>query len=555
MLSFFLLWLTVNPASEEALRIEGATVYVDAAAPRRRVTILVRGGRIAFVGAPSRARQLGEHARVLDLKGAILFPGWSDAHGHLEGLGKALEEADLKGTDSAGEAARRLATAAASLSAQSWVEGRGWDQNRWPGSAFPDARDLDAVLGDRPVAARRIDGHALWVSSAALAAAQVTAQTPDPPGGRIIRRPDGSPSGVLVDRAMDFVIRRMPAASETDFERRILAATRACARVGLTQVQDASAYRRSSVAALARLADSGRLPIRIYATVSSEESELAKFLAEPPRIGQGRDFLTVRAIKAYADGALGSRGAALFSDYADDPGNRGLLTSSPQRLAELATKARRVGWQLWIHAIGDHGNRAALDAFAAAAAAVPDAPTGGQRPRVEHAQVLAVEDIPRFARERVIASMQPTHATSDMPWAERRLGRGRLVGAYAWRSLTKSGARIAGGSDFPVESENPLLGFYAAVTRQGLSGQPSGGWMPKERLSRSEALSLFTSEAARAAFEERGRGRIAVGYDADLTAFDRDPLTVPAREIPRLRAVLTVVGGRVVYSAAEEAAQ
>jgi predicted amidohydrolase YtcJ len=312
-------------------------------------------------------------------------------------------------------------------------------------------------------------------------------------------------------------------------------------------VQDASHYGPSEIAALGKLADSGALPIRIYATVSNEAKDLLAFFAKGPRIGRGSDFLTVRAIKALADGALGSRGAALLADYSDDPGNRGLLVTPPERLDVLARQARENGWQLWIHAIGDRGNRFALDAFARAAAALPDAPAGGRRPRIEHAQILAPGDIPRFAREGVIASVQPTHATSDMPWAESRVGSERIAGAYAWRQLKSAGARLAGGSDFPVESENPLLGFYSAVTRQDLEGKPPGGWRREERLTREEALALFTSDAAYAAFEEDRRGRIAPGYEADLTVFARDPMAAAEKEIPRIPAVLTLVGGKVVY--------
>ncbi len=547
-LAFLILTMIVPPGPEDpGLLLEGANVSLSAGSAPSPRAVLVMDGKIAFVGDPATARRRAPRAARVDLTGNFIFPGWADAHGHLAGLGKALEVADLKGAADAGEAARRIGKIAPSLPAGNWAEGRGWDQNRWPGLKFPDARDLDAVLPDRPVVARRVDGHAIWVNTAALRAARIEAATPDPEGGRIVRREDGSPSGVLVDRAAGLIEAVLPEASVGDFERRILAAANACAKAGLTEVQDASHYSPEEIAALGRLADSGALPIRIYATVSNEAKDLAGFFAKGPRIGRGSDFLTVRAIKVLADGALGSRGAALLADYSDDPGNRGLLVTPPERLDVLARQARENGWQLWIHAIGDRGNRFALDAFARAAAAVPDAPAGGRRPRVEHAQILASADIPRFAREGVIASVQPTHATSDMAWAELRVGPGRIAGAYAWRQLKKAGARLAGGSDFPVESENPLLGFYAAVTRQDLEGKPPGGWRREERLTRPEALALFTSDAAWAAFEEDRRGRIAAGYDADLTVFGRDPMAVAEKEIPRIPVVLTLVGGRVAY--------
>jgi predicted amidohydrolase YtcJ len=538
--------LATPPPDGSDLLLENATVYASADAKPRKLSIVARDGRILFIGDAAGARRVARPGKRVDLSGAFVFPGWADAHGHLLGLGKSLEVAQLRGAADSTDAARRIAELAAKIPAGSWVEGRGWDQNLWPGKSFPDARDLDAVVADRPVAARRVDGHALWLNSRALAAAGIGKDTADPVGGRILRRADGSPSGILVDNAMDLVDRVVPAATSEDFARRIRAAARACAAVGLTQVQDASGYSPEDVALLEGLAAHHELPLRVYATVSPEPAALDLFFRKGIRVGGGPDFLTVRAIKAYADGALGSRGAALLADYSDEPGQRGLLVTPPERLDEVARQAREKGWQLWIHAIGDRGNRIALDAFQKAAGALPAKPDRDSRPRIEHAQVIAPEDLPRFGREGVIASVQPTHATSDMPWAEARLGPERARGAYAWRTLTKGGARLAGGSDFPVESENPLLGFYAAITRQDLRGEPAGGWRSSEKLTRREALALFTSDAAWAAFEEKSRGRIAPGFAADLTVFRGDPMTAPEREIPRIATVMTIVNGRIV---------
>ncbi|HZI66831.1 MAG TPA: amidohydrolase [Thermoanaerobaculia bacterium] len=544
-----LLTRLATPETAPALLLENATVYVSATAKPRKLAVLAKDGKIAFVGDSSRARRLAGGAKRIDLAGAFVFPGWADAHGHLLGLGKSLEVANLRGAADAADAARRIADLASKLPAGSWVEGRGWDQNLWPGKSFPDARDLDAVVSTRPVAARRVDGHALWVNTPALSAAGIGKETPDPDGGRILRRSDGTPSGVLVDNAMDLLDKVIPSASPADAARRFAAAGRACVRVGLTQVQDASGYAAQEIAALERLAEEGALPLRVYATVSPEPAALAASFAKGVQVGGGSRFLTVRAIKAYADGALGSRGAALFADYADEPGKRGLLVTPADRLEEIARDARKNGWQLWIHAIGDRGNRISLDAFRKAAGA--SASDGGRwRPRIEHAQVVAPDDVPRFGRENVIASMQPVHATSDMPWAEARVGARRIAGAYAWRSLKSAGARLAGGSDFPVESENPLHGFYSAVTRKDLAGRPAGGWRASERLTRAEALALFTSDAAWAAFEEGSRGKIAEGFAADLTVFANDPMTAPEAEIPNIPVVLTVVNGRVAWSPA-----
>jgi len=551
LLAVALLTLAVpEPApAEAALLLENATVYTSPRTKARKVSILARDGRIAFVGDAARARNLAGGAKRIDLTGSFLFPGWADAHGHLLGLGKSLEVANLRGAADAAEAAARIGEVAARLPGASWVEGRGWDQNLWPGKAFPDARDLDAVLPARPVAARRVDGHALWVNTRALEAAGIARETPDPEGGRILRRPDGTPSGVLVDNAMDLLEKVLPESSPADLRRRFAAAGQACVRVGLTQVQDASGYSPAEIAALERLASERALPLRVYATVSPDPAALSAFFAKGARVGGGRELLTVRAIKAYADGALGSRGAALLSDYSDEPGRQGLLVTPPSRLDEIARQARANGWQLWIHAIGDRGNRVSLDAFRKASATAARG-SGGSRPRIEHAQVVAPADVSRFGPEGVIASMQPVHATSDMPWAEARVGPQRIAGAYAWRTLKNSGARLAGGSDFPVESENPLHGFYAAITRQDLAGRPTGGWRAAERLTRAEALALFTSDAAWAAFEEGSRGKIAPGYSADFTVFARDPMTAPEPEIPKIPVVLTVVDGRVAWTPA-----
>ncbi|HWZ84736.1 MAG TPA: amidohydrolase [Thermoanaerobaculia bacterium] len=545
-----LLALSQPETPKADLLLEGGVVYVASDAEPRKASIVVGEGKILFVGDPAEARRRAGAAQRIALRGAFVFPGWADAHLHLSGLGKSLEVASLRDASSAEDAAARMGKAAASLPPGAWAEGRGWDQNRWPGAAFPDALALDRVLGDRPAVARRVDGHALWVDSAALSAAGISSATPDPEGGRILRRPDGSPSGVLVDNAMALVVRVIPPASAADSERWLLRGAAACAATGLTEIQDASGYDADGIAVLESLAARNALPIRVYATVSPEPEALAAAFARGKRIGGGADFLTVRAVKAYADGALGSRGAALLADYSDEPGRRGLSVTPPERLDALALAARENGWQLWVHAIGDRANRVALDAFAKAAARLPDAPAGADRPRIEHAQVIAPEDFARFARLGVIASVQPTHATSDMGWAEGRLGASRMAGAYAWRALVEAGVRLAGGSDAPVESERPLLGFYAAVTREDLSGNPPGGWRPSQRLSRREALALFTDGAAFAAFEERSRGRVAAGFEADLTVFARDPMTISEREIPSIPIALTLVGGRVAHAAA-----
>jgi len=522
----------------------GATVYVAAGQPPRAAAILVEDGKIAFVGEEGEARKRAPDARPVDLAGAFVYPGLTDAHAHLLGLGEALETLDLRGKQKAGILAL-VAAAAAKAPAGEWIVGHGWDQNLWAGGSFPTSAELSTVAPKNPVVLSRVDGHALWVNDAAMARAGITAAAPDPEGGKILRGEDGVPSGVLVDNAEGLIRRAIPPPSP-EKERRLWAAgMKAAAAAGLTGVGDAGGVGRADVEILRAMAREGALPIRVYATVGAESKDLDAFLAGP-KIREGR--LTVRAVKVYADGALGSRGAALLSDYADDPGNRGLLVTPVAELERVARATAKAGWQLWTHAIGDRGNRVTLDAYAKALAEVrPVDP----RFRIEHAQVVAPEDFRRFAALAVIASVQPTHATSDMPWAEARLGKDRIRGAYAWRTLLKSGVRLCGGSDFPVEGVSPLLGFYAAVSRQDLLGKPPGGWYAGQKLSRAEALRLFTEWNAYAEFAEDRRGRIAAGFDADLTVLDRDIVSekTAASDIPKAKVLMTVVGGEIVYRA------
>ena len=522
----------------------GATVYTVAGEAPRAAAILVEGGKIAFVGDEAEARRRAPGAVPIDLSGAVVYPGLSDAHGHLLGLGEALETLDLRGKQK-GEILAMIAAAAARTPGGEWIRGRAWDQNLWPGAEFPTAAELLAVSPKNPVVLSRVDGHALWVNDAAMALARVTPATADPDGGRILRGEGGQPAGVFVDNAQALIWKAIPAPAAGQTRRLLAAGMRAAAAAGLTGVGDAGGFGREGIEVLRAMAKEGALPIRVYATVGAGSKDLDSFLARPP-IREGR--LTVRAVKVYADGALGSRGAALLTDYADDPGNRGLLVTRPAEMERVALASAKAGWQLWTHAIGDRGNRLALDAYEKALKAVKPVDA---RFRIEHAQVVSPEDFRRFAALSVIASVQPTHATSDMPWAEARVGGERIRGAYAWRTFLSAGVRLCGGSDFPVEKVSPLLGFYAAVSRQDLSGRPPGGWYAGEKLSRAEALRLFTADNAYAEFAEERRGKIAAGFDADLTVLDRDIVSekTPVADIPKAKVLMTVVGGEIVYRA------
>ena len=499
-------------------------------------------GRIVAVGPRDEVMAKVAGAAVHDAHGATVVPGLIDAHAHLMGLGYALMRADLVGTRSKAEVVTRLQAFAAQLPADAWLLGRGWDQNDWPENAFPTAADLDAAFPTRPVWLERVDGHAGWANSAALRrVGRDLAGDWQPDGGQVVRT-GGRPTGVFVDaatRLVDDVVPPPDEAFRTEALRRALAAT---ASVGLTGVHDMGTS-AADLELYRRFADDGRLTLRVVAYADGDAAALEQLCRSGPyRHPSGR--VSMAGVKFYADGALGSRGAALLEPYSDDHANRGLLVTPPEKLLEGMRKARRCGLQVATHAIGDRGNRMVLDDYASV---LGDAARSDHRWRVEHAQVVSVADIPRFEELRVIAPMQPTHETSDLPWAEARVGRERLAGAYAWRRYLQSNVRLALGSDFPVESADPRLGLYAAVTRQDLAGEPPGGWLPDQKLTPAEALRGFTTEAAWAGFMERETGRLEPGLRADFVLLDADPLSVPADRVPAIRVLSTWVDGARVF--------
>lgn len=522
--------------------IGGTILTMDESAPTA-AALAVLDGRILGVGSNGEVRRfVGPRTRLIALEGRGVTPGLVDSHAHLLGLGNAMESVNLRGARSAGEAADRAAAAAKDRAATEWVTGRGWDQNLWQPQEFPNRSTLDSLIPDHPVSLRRVDGHALWANTRAVELAGVTKDTPDPEGGKIIRDASGKSTGVFVDAAMSLVESKIPASSAAVKERRIIAAAKRAIEAGVTGIHEmgigtdtADIYRA--------LADESRLPVRIYAFLSGS-SELFAQLPDmlPEHDVNGTEMFVSRSIKLFSDGALGSRGAALLQPYSDDPDNKGLWITSAEQLERLAIAAAAAGWQLGVHAIGDAANRVVLDAYAAARAARPDEDL---RFRVEHAQVLSPQDIPRFAELGVIASMQPTHCTSDMPWAGDRLGPDRQKGAYAWRSLLDSGAHIAAGSDFPVEEVSPLLGIYAATTRQDAGGKPEGGWNSQEKMTLQEAVFAFTAESAYASFSEQSRGKLRPGFVADITVYDR-PLE-GGSALLETKIDMTIVGGNVVY--------
>ena len=538
-------------ADDRVTLVSAARIHtMDVAKPTASAMAYDKGGRILAVGDIEALAKRFPQARRKDLGQATLIPGLIDAHGHVMGYGFSLMLLDLSETTSLEEAQAAIRKYAAENPEMPWIIGSGWNQEKWGLGRFPTAADLDAAFPDRPVWLVRIDGHAGWGNSAALRAAEAAADARalsgdwQPDGGRIVRE-GGQASGVFIDAAMRLVEKAIPAPTEAYRELALQRALEAAVRNGLTGVHDMGVS-REDLALMRRFADAGRLPLRIDAYADGNRDALADLCAHG-RYRHPGGRLQMEGVKLYIDGALGSRGAALLADYSDDPGNRGLLVTDPAAYAIAVYKARDCGVQVASHAIGDRGNRLVLDTYAQALAGSTAQPDS--RWRVEHAQVVAAEDIPRFAQLRLVASMQPTHATSDMPWAGDRLGPARLEGAYAWRRFLDLGVPLALGSDFPVEQVDPRLGLFAAVNRTDREGHPPGGWLPGQKLTAAEALRGFTATAAWAGHDEGEVGRLAPGLRADFVVLDRDPLAIPAAELADLKIQATWVDGQPVYEA------
>jgi predicted amidohydrolase YtcJ len=538
------------PAETADLVLTGASVVTLDPARPRATAIAVRAGRILRVGSDAEVQALaGPRTRRLALAGRAVVPGLADAHAHVESLGESLDELSLVGATSLEEVLERVRRAAAARPPGEWLEGRGWDQNDWTEKRFPTAADLDRAASDRAVYLSRIDGHAGWASTKAMSTAGVTASTADPAGGRLIRDAAGAPNGVFIDQAMQLITSAIPPPSKEVRKRRLARGLQACVEAGLTSVHDAGVS-LDTIALYKELLAEGALKARVYAMLRGPDSRPGDFLSQGgalvPEIGLGDGRLTVRAIKVVADGALGSRGALLLAPYSDEPGTKGLLTVDPSLFRDVLRQAVARGFQVNTHAIGDGANRLVLDAYQAAFAGLAG---GGadRRFRIEHAQVLAPEDVPRFKSLGVIPSVQPTHCTSDMYWATDRVGPERAKGAYLWKTFLKQGVVLAAGSDAPVESIAVLPGLYAAVTRQDAKGWPAGGWHPEERVTIEEALRMFSEGAAYAAFEEKERGRITPGMRADLTVLGKDPTAIAPADLLTTPVVMTIVGGVVEY--------
>ena len=531
-------------AAQADLVVTNARVYTADVNRPTAEAFAVREGRITFVGSERGAlAAAGPRAERLDLGGKTVVPGIVDAHGHLLGLGQALRTVDLVGTRSYEEIIARVAERARGVPAGTWIRGRGWDQNDWADTRFPSHEALSRAVPHHPVYLTRVDGHAGLVNAKALEAARVTAATKDPDGGRFIRDAAGNPTGVLIDAAQGVVARAIPAVPKAELREQALAAIAEANRWGLTGIHDAGVG-PEGIEVYQELAREGRYNLRNYVMIRANDSILDGFMKRGPQNALFNGRLWIRAIKISADGALGSRGAALLEPYSDEAGNTGLITAPPERIRNVAAKALRSGFQLNVHAIGDRANRMALDQYEAA---LREVPVADHRFRIEHAQILTYQDIPRFAELDVIPSMQGSHQTSDMYWVPARLGWSRAQGAYAWRSLLATGVVIPNGSDFPVEAVNPLISFKAFITRQDADGYPAGGWFPAQRTTREEALLSITMWPAHAAFMEKESGSLTAGKFADFVVLDQDIMSVGADDILKTQVIMTVLGGKAVY--------
>ena len=504
--------------------------------------LAVREGRVLATGNTDLADQYPS-ATLRDGNGKTMLPGLIDAHGHISSLGYALLSIDVRGLQSAEQVAKNVAAYGAKNPDLSWIQGRGWNQVLWPGKQFPNMADLDAEITDRPVWLERIDGHAGWANKKAMELAGITRDTVSPPGGEIIYDQQGEPSGILIDNAMRLMVDIIPAPNTAEIKLALDAVSQHLLSLGITSAHDAGVL-SSEHKVYRQLADNGEMQVRIYGMYSSTEDDLQQVL-DAGHSSDSRDMYSVRSIKIYTDGALGSRGAAMLEPYSDRPDHKGLLLTSREELQRLFKLAINADFQIAIHAIGDQGNRIGLDVLEQAYEGF-----GGRhlRHRMEHSQVVALSDIPRFKSLDVIPSMQPTHATSDMNMAEDRIGAERLKGAYAWQSFLKQGSRVVSGSDFPIELANAFHGIHAAVTRQDKNNQPEAGWIPEEAMSLEDTMRSFSIDAAWAAHQEDSLGSLTPGKWADFILLDQDIYQIPARDIWKTRVLETWLAGELVYA-------
>ena len=512
--------------------------------------IAVKADRIVFVGTNAAVQAyVGSNTRVVDLHGSTVFPGFTDSHQHLSGVGLREMTLNLEGTTSLEDFLAKVKERVDQVKPGEWVTGRGWIETHWQPPVFPTRWDLDRVSPNNPVILGRADGHGAVANSAALSLAGVDKNTPNPFGGEISKdKQSGEPNGMLLDAAQGLVRRKVPPTSVADAERAVVLGVKRNIELGWTQIQDAGGT-YADVDTFKKLYTAGTIKLRIYKAVYGPGPNATRLMNEGPTIGAFENRFTLRSIKVVSDGALGSRGAALLAPYSDAPDTSGFLTVKAEDLRPMLVDALRKGIQVETHAIGDRANRFILDEYEAALKAVPPGERKVAEPRwrVEHAQIVNPADIPRFAKLGIIPSMQPSHAIGDLFFAPSRLGVERLAGSYAWESFIKSGVVVPGGSDAPVERGEPMIEFYAAVARKDQKGFSGEGWHPEEAVTREQALKMFSLWPAYAAFEEKLRGSIEVGKLADLTILSADIMKTPEAEILKTRCVMTVINGEIVF--------
>lgn len=544
----FLLAVPVLPAQSADLILKGGLIYTGTT-PRTAEAVAVRGREIVYVGdAAGVAGFLGPSTQVIELEGKFVYPGLVDSHAHFTGIGQREMNLNLEGTHSKEAFLARVADRVRTVRPGEWISGRGWIETFWSPSVFPTRQDLDRVAPDNPVALTRADGHAIIANSLALKLANVTGSTRAPSGGAINLDAKGEPTGMLIDQAQSLVTRLIPSPTEADLERALELANQRELSLGWTAVHDAHGS-FDEVDRMRRLYQDGRIQIRTYKAVSGPGRDANRLIQQGPGQPEFDGLFTLRAIKLVMDGALGSRGAALLAPYSDDPHTSGLITMDTASASRMMVAALRKGIQVMTHSIGDRGNRLTLNLYESAFNAVPvtERKVADPRWRDEHSQILSAADLPRFKQLGVIASMQPSHAIGDLFFVPSRLGLERTTGTYAWQTLMKQGVVVTGGTDAPVERGEPMIEFYAAVSRRSLDGQSGAGWHPEEALSRDQALKMFTLNPAYASFREDRFGTVEPGKIADFTILDRDIMTIPEAEILQTRNMLTVVNGKVVY--------
>ncbi len=529
----------------DLLLINGNVYTVNEKQPQAEA-IAAKHHRIVFVGSNTDAKKF--HAKqVVDLAGKTVVPGLTDSHCHIFGIGEREMRLNLEGTNTREDFLSKVKERVAQTARGKWIEGRGWIETFWKPPSFPRREELDKIAPDNPIYLTRADGHASVVNSAALKLAKIDNHTPDPFGGQILKT-NGEPNGMLLDNAQDLVAKNIPPPSEAEREQAFLTGIDREIKLGWCEIQNAGSH-YDDVDLMKKQFDAGKVKLRFVNCIYGPGADAQRFLKGGATIDAYDHHFTQRTIKVIFDGALGSRGAALLKPYSDKPETSGYLTEKPEKLRPMFEEALRRGIQVETHAIGDRANRTILDLYEAAFKAIPPNKRKIDNPRwrVEHAQIVDLADIPRFARLQVIPSMQPSHAISDLFFAPARLGMDRLAGAYAWQSFLKSGAIICGGSDAPVERGEPMIEFYAACTRKSIKGESGEGWHPEQAVSREDALKMFTTWPAFAAFEENDKGKIDIGMLADFTVLSADIMKIPPPEILKTHCAMTIVGGEVVF--------